>query len=464
MAWWGVAALRRFASMPVMGRRALATGVLGALLAVAAPGQAPRALSHRVWLLDGVPPAENLAVVRELGVDALVMPLGTVTLADRRSDLELVPGGVTTGLAGWRAVALVWVEGAGEAAGDAESFLAQAAPARRGLSGGGVGLVLAARRYWPGLPRFAMAVARAGRETVELALPATLLAERLPAQGWPGVVPVAVAFGNPEAVGWPFATIHDDLAALDAIAERSDAYGAAIVVRPLAEPDPGGGASLAALASARVATYRPGTRGDVFSLKRPAEWGTSTLPGGATVRVQVVQTSRFHRDLRLLLRPQRGALVGWDTVGLPRSSPSLGMSFEAFVDYFRGGAPEPRPLLQGSWSGASLELAVINDSPHASAVATTGNWVEVRFAGGQVADVEPGEFSGLEFGRVAGDAWTATVSGSANAVRLFLNYLGPEARLGGARIRFAVRPREFSARAGVRLGDGSSRTMDLRLP
>ncbi len=454
----------RFASMAPMDRRALAGGILAALLAVVGGAQEPRALSHRVWLLDGVPPAENLAVVRELGVDALVTPLGTVTLGDRRSDLELVPGGVATGLAGWRTLALVWVAGAGEAGGDAESFLAQVAPARRGLPGGGAGLILAARDFWPGLPRFAMAVARAGREPVELALPATVLAAHLPAQGWAGVVPLAVVFGNPEALGWPFATIHDDLAALDIVGERSQVYGAAIVVRPLADPDPRGGASLAALASASVATYRPGIRGDEFSLKRPIEWGSSTLPVGATVRVQVVQTSRFHRDLKLLLRPQRGALVGWDTVGLPRPSPALGMSFEAFVDYFRGGVPEPRPQLEGSWNGAILELAMINDSPHASAVATTGNWVEVRFTGGQVADVETGEFSGYEFGRASGDAWTATVPGSANAVRVFLNYLGPEARIAGARIRFAVRPKEVSARAGIRLGDGSSRTTDLHLP
>lgn len=449
--------------MLAVGRRALIPAVIGMLAAATAAGQAPRALSHRVWLLDGVPPPENLVVARGLGVDALVMPLGTVTLGDRRSDLELAPGGTMAALAGWRVAGLVWVEGEGEAVGDAESFLAQAAPARRGLPGGGTGLVVAARRFWSGLPRFAMAVARAGREPVELVLPAAVLAERLPAQGWPGVLPVAVAFGNPEALGWPFATIHDDLAALDSLAERGVSYATAIVVRPLAEPDPGGSASLAALASARVATYRPGPRGDEFALKRAVEWGNSTLPAGAAVTVQVVQTSRFHRDLRLLLRPQRGGLVGWDTVGLPRSSPALGMSFEAFVDYFRGGTPEPRPVLQGSWSGSFLELAVINDSPHASAVATTGNWVEVRFAGGQVADVEAGEFSGYEFGRVAGESWTATVSGSANAVRLFLTYLGPEARLGGGRIRFAIRPREVSARASIRLGDGSSRTMDLRL-
>ena len=276
------------------------------------------------------------------------------------------------------------------------------------------------------------------------------------------MLPVAVTFGNPEALGWPSATPHDELAALEDLAERPGGFVAALVVRPLADPEPVGGASLAALASARVATYRPAARGDEFTLKQPVEWGNTPLPVGATVRLQVVQTSRYHRDLRLLLRPQRGALVGWDTVGLPRPSPALGMSFEAFLDYFKGGLPEPRPLLQGGWSGATLELAIVNDSPHATAVATTGNWVELRFRGGQVADVSPGEFAGYEFGRVERENWAATVPGGANAVRLYFTFLGPEGRLGGGRVRFASRPAELSARATVRLGDGSSRSLELR--
>lgn len=436
--------------------------VVGVLWAAQVAAQEPRALTHRAWLLDGIPAPETLALVRGLGVDGLVLPLGRVVVTDRRSDLELVPTGATAALAGWRVNGLVWVEGEGEEAGDAESFLAQVAPVRRGLPGGGVGLVLAARRFFPGLPRFAAAVARTARERVELVLPVAVLTERLPAQGWPGVLPVAVVFGNPEALGWPSSTIHDDLAALEALAARAGSFVAAIVVRPLAEPDPKGGASLAALASSRVATYRPGGRGDEFILKRPVEWGSSTLPAGSSVTVQAVQTSRYHRDLRLLLRPQRGGLVGWDTVGLPRPSPALGMSFEAFVDYFRGGLPDPRPLVYGSWSGSHLEVSVINDSPHASAVATTANWVEVRFAGGQVADVDPGDFSGYEFGRLVGESWTATVPGNANAVRLFLTYLGPEARLGGGRVRFASRPQEVFSRVSIRLGDGSARTQELR--
>ncbi len=449
--------------MPAVSARVLATFLLGGLLAAAAAAQEPRALSHRVWLLDGVPSSESLALARGLGVDGLVLPLGKVVVTDRRSDLELGQIGAANALAGWRVAGLVWVEGEGEGAGNAESFLAQVAPVRRGLPGGGASLVLAARRFFPGLPRFAAAVARSARERVELVLPVAVLAERLPAQGWPGVLPVAVVFGNPEALGWPPSTIHDDLASLDAVAARAGSFTAAIVVRPLAEPDPKGGASLASLASSRLATYRPGARGDEFVLKRPVEWGNSTLPTGASVTVQAVQTSRYHRDLRLLLRPQRGGLVGWDTVGLPRPSPTLGMSFEAFVDYFRGGVPNPRPLVYGSWSGSHLEVSVINDSPHASAVATTANWVELRFSGGQMADADAGDFSGYEFGRLVGESWTPTVPGNANAVRLFLTYLGPEARLGGGRVRFAARPQKVFARVSIRQGDGSARTQEVRL-
>lgn len=443
--------------------RVLSTLVLGALFATGTAGQEPRALSHRVWLLDGIPTGESLALMRGLGVDGVVLPLGKVVVTDRRSDLELSQTGATSALAGWRVAGLLWVEGEGEGEGDAESFLAQVAPIRRGLPAGGAGLVLASRHFFPGLPRFAAAVARAARERVELVLPVAVLAERLPAQGWPGVVPVAVVFGNPEALGWPFATIHDDLASLEALAARAGSFAVAIVIRPFADPDPGGSASLTALASSQVATYRPGARGDEFVLKRPLEWGNSTLAAGATLTVHVVQTSRYHRDLRLLLRPPRGGLLGWDTVGLPPPSPALGMSFEAFVDYFRGGIPEPRPVVYGSWSGSYFEVSMINDSPHASALATTANWVEVRFSGGQVADVDAGEFNGYEFGRLAGENWTTTVPGNANAVRFFFTFLGPEARLGGGRIRFVARPREVDGRVSIRLGDGSSRTLDVRL-
>jgi len=62
--------------------------------------------------------------------------------------------------------------------------------------------VLAAPRFWDGLPRFAVAVARVAGRPVELAVPASELAGRLPAEGWPGVTPVAVAFGNPPSLGF----------------------------------------------------------------------------------------------------------------------------------------------------------------------------------------------------------------------------------------------------------------------
>lgn len=427
-------------------------------LAAGAAAAAP--LEHRVWLLDGVPPAETLDTLRVVGVDGLVVPVGTVTLTAGRSDFSLTALPGLQALAGWRVTPLVWVEGSGDAAGDASAFLAQVAPARRLLPAGGAGVMLAARTFWPGLPRFVAAVSKAVSSPLELVLPVGALAHQLPARGWPGVVPVAVVFGNPTALGWPASTIHDDLGALEILDRRPVDYRAAIVVRPEVTPAPGPQPiSLATLASGTVANYQPGPRGDVFVLKRAVSWGGVPLSVGQSVEVDVVQTSRYQRDLGLLLRPVRGRLLGWDTVGLPPPAPALGMTLEAFVDYFSGGMPDPSPRVSASWSRKGiLEIGVENESPHGSAVATTGNWIEVSFSGAVAADAEPGEFAGFEIGRDIGQSWTVAAAGEANAVRFFLSYLAPDGRLGGAAIRFVGQPRALEARWGVRLGDGSTRT------
>jgi hypothetical protein len=427
---------------------------LGASVAAAAP------LEHRVWLLDGVPPAETLDTLRAIGVDGLVVPVGSVALTARGSDFSLASLPGLHALGGWRVTPLVWVEGSGDAAGDAAAFLAQVAPARRLLPSGGAGVMLAARTFWPGLPRFVEAVGKNLRGPVELVLPVGVIAQQLPAQGWPGVEPVAVVFGNPEALGWPASTIHDDLAALEVLDRLPVSYRAAIVVRPRANPRPGPQpVSLASLSSGTVANYKPGARGDVFVLKRAVSWGGVPLAMGQSVEVDVVQTSRYQRDLGLLLRPARGRLLGWDTVSLPPPAPALGMSLEAFVDYFSGGMPDPSPRVSASWSRRGLlEVGVENDSPHGSAVATTGNWIEVSFTGAVVADVEPGEFAGFELGRDIGSRWTVAVSGDADAVRLFLPYLAPDGRVGGAMLRFVGQPQALESCWGMRLGDGSTRS------
>jgi hypothetical protein len=324
-------------------------------------------------------------------------------------------------------------------------------------------MVLAARTAWPGLLPFAEAVARRRGTPVEVLLPARSVPAAARGRVPENVRFVAVALGNPPAMGFPATTPADDLAALEEIDGTGVRYRVAIVVAPRATPSPGvGGASLATLATPSVAEYRPAEWGDVFVLRRPVDWGGTVLAARETIQVEAVDTARFHRDLGSILRGVRPRLEGWDVAGLPAREPTLGLSLEAFLDYLRGGQPFPAPDVQPEWiSPTRLRVALANPTPHSSAVASTGNYVEVRFAGTQMLDVVLGDFSGTDYGRIEGGVWRRAVARDANAVRLYLTYLPPTSRLAGATIAFFGRPLEVTARWMIRLGDGVELAGDL---
>jgi hypothetical protein len=434
--------------------RAVCAGLL--LAASAAAAQNPRALQHRVWLLGGVPDQTTLTALRSGGVDGLVLPVGEVQLGDASANLMLTPLPDLGALAGWPVTPLVWVETSGKASGDPAAFASQVIPAQR-MFKGGAALLLASRHYAPGLVSFAMTVARKLGQTVELALPAQDLVQHMPIAGWKDIRPVAVAFGNPSALGFPQTTLQDDRVALDGLDAALVTYRGAIVVAPRSTPAPGpAGASLASIVGGQTAIYRPGERGDVFQLRKAVDWGGVTIEAGQSVTVEVVDTACYHRDLGLLLRPVRPLLAGWDTVGLPAPEPALGMSQEAFLAYLRGGEPFPRPQVVIGWpEGAVMRVSVANPTPQASALATTGNWVELRFEGTEVRDVQLGDFSGMEFGRPTGGVWRGTVARDASALRLYLTYVPPQTRVTGCVVTFLSRPRSVATRWRVRLGDGS---------
>jgi hypothetical protein len=438
-----------------MAGKRLALALVALLSATLARGEAARELTHRVWVLDRLPDEAVLTSLRAAGVDGLVVQVGSVELNGDASRFSLAPLPEARALAGWRVTALVWAEGSGRAPGDPATFAAQLAAVQTSLPGT-PGLLLAARQVSPGIVAFAVGVAsRLGRR-VELALPAQELAHTLPPEGWKNVLPVAVAFGNPPALGFPPSTLQDDLAALDRLDATGLPYRAAIVVAPRATPAPGpSGASLAAVAGGETATYRPGERGDTFVLHKAVNWGGTEVPAGGRITVEMVDTARYNRDLGLLLRPARPALEGWDTAGLPAPEPTLGMSREALLDYLEGGTTFPQPEVAAVWpNNVSVRVALVNPTEQASAVATTGNWVELRFEGTDVRDVQLGDFSGMEYGRIEGDSWRRTVARDANAVRLYLTFLAPRARIGGCLVSFLSHPRRMSARWGLRLGDG----------
>ena len=166
------------------------------------------------------------------------------------------------------------------------------------------------------------------------------------------------------------------------------------------------------LSSGEAAAFNPGERGSVFRLRKPLDWGGVSLAVGQSVTVEMVDTATYHRDLGMLLRPVRPLLEGWDTVGLPNAEPTFGMSRGAFFEYLRGESPYPRPHVEAEWPGpTAMRVALTNPTAQASALATTGNWVELRFAGTEVRDVQLGDFGGMEYGRVgADDSWHLTVA------------------------------------------------------
>ena len=153
-------------------------------------------------------------------------------------------------------------------------------------------------------------------------------------------------------------------------------------------------------------------------------------------------------------RSVRG-LEGWDTVGLPAPEPTLGMSREAFLDYLQGGDPFPRPEVMVEWPGpAVMRVSLANPTPHASALARTGNWAELSFEGTEVQDVQLGDFSGMEYGRPEKGVWRPTVARDATALRFYLTFVAPRAMVTGCLVTFLARPRSVTARWGLRLGDG----------
>ena len=437
------------------GSTRIGVAVVVAAAALFAGNSVAEPLTHRVWLTQGVPAEATLDALRAGGIDGLVLPVGEVALVDQTCRLTVTPLPDLKSLAGWPVTPLVWVTGHDDAQGNAETFLDEFAPVGRLLRESG-SMILAARAEWPGLPAFAEAVAKRRGAPVEVLLPASALARLAAAGAARDLRWIAVALGNPPAMDFPLTTPADDLGALEEIDAAGVRYRVAVVVLPRATPAPGPvGASLAALAVPTVAEYRPAERGDEFVLRRRLDWGGRALAPGDTVQVDAVDTARLHRDLGSILRPVRPTLEGWDVIGLPAREPALGMSLEAFLDYLQGGLPLPLPDVQSEWTTPTrLRLALANPTPHGSAVASTGNYVEVRFSGTQLLDVVLGEFSGTDYGRVDQGTWRRTVARDANAVRLYLTFLPPSSRLTGAGITFFGRPTAVSARCVTRLGDG----------
>ncbi len=415
-------------------------------LAVTAVAREPAGLEHRLWLWGKVQPTQ-VEQARRVGVDALVVPVGKAELRGRQVTFKVQPPEDAGSLQGLPLWAAVWVSG-GEVKGQAaESFWNQLGPAVRGLGLPFKGLVLATRALPSGLLPFARELSRLAHMPVEVGAPVSDLVRQVRQESAEGVSLVAFAFGNLSALGFSQLTPQDAFDLLGALDELGPLYRGAVVVGSRVDPAFADGQNPWALVQGME--YQPSAEGDVLV----ARAGTS-LPVGTKVTVQAFDAARLQRDLGLLLRPVRQRLLGWDSVGELPPAPALGLTWEAFLAFFSGEGPAPRPLARTQWiSPTTVKLTLENPTPFASAFASTGNFLDLSFSGTEVKDVTLLAASGADFGKLE-PGFVRAPRGAASVVRLYLKVIPPQTPIDVATVSFLSQPKGVQLMCTLRLGDG----------
>lgn len=436
-------------------RRALFAG-LGLAFPLLGWGQALR-LEHRLWLVGGLPTPAQVAQLQQVGVDALVLPVGEVTLAGTQATLKAAPQSPAEELRSLPLWALLWVGGGEAKAEAAESLWQQLGPILRGFPFSFRGVVLASRQWASSWPAFAQELQKKARMWVELAAP---LGEML--AHWPPELPkdvtlVPLALGSLASLGLPQLTPQDAAAGLEVLDGWGVSWRGGVVVASKVEPPlPAGENPWLALLRPPW-DYQPGPEGDVFLWRG----------GGGAKRVAVIAAdgARLQRDLAILLRPLRQNLRGWDSIGFPPPAPTLGLSWEAFLGFFSGLPVRPKIVLDSQWlSPTALKVTVENQAPFATAFATSGNALDLVFAGTEVKDVVLLAASGADFGRREGESFTRAPRGAANTLRLYLRAFPPQVPLEAAVVQFVSRPKELAGYFTARLGDGSEVSGPVPMP
>lgn len=432
-----------------MGRWVASIGLMVRALLLAlgvAAASGPQGLEHRLWVFGKVRPGQ-VEQARQVGVDALVVPVAEAEIRGGEVALNLrLPGdaGLLRGLPVWAAV---WVGGGEVKSKAAESFWNQLGPAVRGLGVPVKGLVLASRALPPGFFSFARELSRLAQMPVEVGAPVPDLVREMQHQSAEGVTLVALAFGNLPVLGLPHLTPQDAAQALAVLDELGPLYrGAVVVASGVAPPFPEGQNPWELVQGME---YQPTAEGDVLVAR-----AGGSLPPGTRVTVQAFDAARLQRDLGLLVRPVRQRLLGWDSMGELPAAPALGLTWEAFVAFFSGEGPAPRPVVRSQWlSPTTLKVSLENPTPFASAFASTGNFLDLTFSGTEVKDVTLLSASGADFGRLE-PGFVRAPRGGASVVRLYLKVVPPQTAVDVATVSFLSRPKDIGVTCTVRLGDG----------
>jgi len=447
-----------------VGMRAARAAILVvAALAWACGGTAPQRPSPRwpartlaVWVGAGGLDELTLGELRHAGVDRLVAPLGTVTLADDVPVLRgVTPPPVPPGAP--LAVAFRLDVPGGELDPDLAPAVWRAVSDQAAAVGRPQQVVVDLARIAEGTDAFLQRLAAAaGVPIVPAVAPGQLADPRLPAvaRGCGRVLVVAagdVPAWRPgeEALPPPWDV------ALEPLAAAGVPWRLGVVLRPRTDPSlEVWGEDLDPLTEPEVAevlTRSPLDRS--FRLRRAVRWSGRDWKAGTTVAISWLDTAELDAALGRAERVVVPPLDGWDLLWLPPPAPALGISREALVAYLRGDGPGPRPAVRVERSGLTVRVTLANPTPFPTAVSRFGNWVELAAPRGLVAE-NRGAFDAIVLGRRDGDTFRRDTGDRIDAVRLHELYLAPGEEVTSGTLRLRSRRDTVRVRWHLVLGDG----------
>jgi hypothetical protein len=213
----------------------------------------------------------------------------------------------------------------------------------------------------------------------------------------------------------------------------------AVSLRPLTVPETEGwGDDLRALTEPANATVSTSSVLDrTFVLSQPMEWSGRQWRPGESVAVRWFDASRLDSALREMNRLILPELGGWDLIPLPPEGNRLGMGREALIRYLGGEGPRPDLRVSADNERNRLIVSLTNPSPYASAVSSGGNWVEVSVESGSLIAEGVGSFDRLVLGSMEEGEWKPKFLGAPTAVRFYETYLGSGEELQAGSIRLS---------------------------
>jgi len=417
-----------------------------------------------VWLDEQGLDEATASQLQRVGVDQLVVPLGTVNLASGRPVLRLEPIAPVAGSIPV-AVSLLVVGVRTDLDDSAASDVWRAVSAEMGEMTPAE-IVLDLPKLVPGVSEFLARLSEEAGVPVVPVLTAEQLrspeAVRAAAEARVCVVPVhGTRHPSVRGVG-ELATLPlgEKLAPLASTGVR---VRPAVSLRPLTVPEIAGwGDDLDPLTDPENATVSTSSVLDrTFVANQAVEWSGRQWQPGESVAIRWFDTARLDAALTEMNRLVLPELGGWDLIPLPPEGNRLGMGREALIRYLGGEGPRPELRITVEYKRPRITVGLTNPSPFASAVSTVSNWVEVSVESGSLIAEGVGSFDRLVLGSMEDGEWRPKFLGAPTAVRFYETYMAPGKELQTGSIRLSPRDARYRVTWHFVLSSGEELTGEL---